>query len=328
MPKELIHFKTAEKTAARLADTRFAPGIAARPQGLFLGAVFHDALFFGATPRALPMAKMAHRIHGAKGEDTHALLRLQASHAATAPDRDLAAALLVGMASHLWADTVMHPMVWHLTGDYYAASRREKSLARQRHRALESLMDMTACPEMIGSPLYRIRNLLTALGPALYTALPMAGLADLAGIREAKAAPALASAFGVFARFQSLFPSSGLSKTLFAASAWLPNTAREIAALFYSPRWLDQAYRIQGPIRYLDPVSGDPREESLAELMDRAADQAANLCRRLEPAVFDRAEEILPEPGPSLDSGRLGAGTKDMRHLAGDPFPTLPRHFR
>jgi hypothetical protein len=328
MPKELIHFKTAEKTAARLADTRFAPGLSAYPQGVLLGAVLHDALFFGATPRALPMARMAHRLHGARGEDTYALLRLQARHAAGAPDPGLAAALLVGMASHLWADTVMHPMVWYLTGDYYAASRREKSLARQRHRALESLMDMTACPEMVGRPLYRIRNQLASLGPALYKALPLDGMADLAGVRPGKAGPALASAFKLFARFQALFPSRGLAAALHAASPWLPDTAREISALFYAPQWLDQADRVTGPIRYHDPVSDEVREESLAALMDRAADRAQALCRRLEPAVFDGAGQVLPEAGPSLDSGRQGAGTGDMRHMADELFPTLPQHSR
>ena len=328
MPKELIHFKTAEKTVALLADTRFAPGLEAYPQGVLLGAVFHDALFYGATPRALPMTRMAHRIHGARGEDTYALLRLQARHAARAPNRDLACALLVGMASHLWADTVMHPMVWHLTGDYYAASRREKSLARQRHRALESLMDMTACPEMVGRPLYRIRNQLASLGSDLYEALPLDGMAELAGIKPDKAGPALASAFKVFAGFQGLFPVRWLARALYAASAWLPDTAREITALFYAPQWLDQADRVTGPIRYHDPVSGEVREESLAELMDRAAVRAEALCRRLEPAVFDGAGQVLPEIGPSLDSGRRGAGTKEMRHMAEHFFPSLPQHSR
>ncbi|MEZ7198276.1 zinc dependent phospholipase C family protein [Pseudodesulfovibrio karagichevae] len=328
MPKELIHFKTAERTAARLADTRFAPGLAAHPQGMLLGAVLHDALFYGATPRALPMARMAHRIHGARGEDTYALLRLQARHAAEARDPGLAAALLVGMASHLWADTVMHPMVWHLTGDYYAASRREKSLARQRHRALESLMDMTACPEMIGRPLYRIRNQIASLGPALFEALPLSGMADLAGIKPDKAGPALASALRVFAGFQGLFPVRWLASSLHTASIWLPDTAREIAALFYAPQWLDQADRVTGPIRYHDPVSDEVREDSLGEFMDRAADRAEALCRRLEPAVFDGAGQVLPEIGPSLDSGRRGAGTQDMRHMADIFFPKLPQHSR
>jgi hypothetical protein len=328
MPKELIHFKTAEKTAALLDDTRFAPAMDAYPQGVLLGAVFHDALFYGATPRALPMTRMAHRIHGVRGEDTYALLRLQARHAAKSGNRDLSAALLVGMASHLWADTVMHPMVWHLTGDYYAASRREKSLARQRHRALESLMDMTACPEMIGRPLYRIRHQLASLGPDLYKALPLEDMAELAGVKKDKAGPALASAFRVFAGFQGLFPVSRLAWALYAASPWLPDTAREITALFYAPQWLEQADGVTGPIRYHDPVSDKVREETLPGLMDRAADRAAKLCRRLERAVFDGADQVLPEIGPSLDSGRRGAGTDGMRHMAEHFFPSLPQHSR
>ena len=328
MPKELIHFKTAELTAMRLTGSRFAPCIEARPRGVLVGAVFHDALFFAAMPRALPMAGMAHRIHGAKGEDTHALLRLQARHAASTQDRDLAAALLVGMASHLWADTVMHPMVWHLTGDYYAPSRREKSLARQRHRALESIMDMVACPEMLGRPLYHLGNLLGSLGPALFEALPMAGMADLADIPADKAVPALRSAFTLFARFQAQFAKRGPARLAYALAPLLPDTVREIAALFYAPQWLDQADRMRGPVAFRNPVSGVADEASLVELMDRAADRAAELCRALEPAVFDGAELVLPEIGPSLDSGKPSTGTERMRHLADPPFPKLPQHLR
>ena len=160
MPKELIHFKTAQRTAALLEKTKFAPCLHAHPQGLLLGSVFHDALFYGITPSARPLERLTHRLHGADGQDTFTLLRLQTQHAAEAKDRKLPAAMLVGMVSHIFADVVMHPMVWHFSGDYYATDLNERSRARQRHRALESLMDMVACPEMIRQPNYLIRQML------------------------------------------------------------------------------------------------------------------------------------------------------------------------
>lgn len=325
MPKELIHFKIAEMTAARLAGTRFAPCLESRHQGLLLGAVLHDVFFYAALPRALPMAKVGHRIHGAGGEDTYALLRLQARQAAAGPDRDLAAALLVGLASHLEADTVMHPMVWHLTGDYYAPTPGEKSLARQRHRALETLMDMVACPEMLGRPPYLVRTQVQGLGAALYESLPLDGLARMADIPRARAETALGSALGLFARLQGLFPRRGLARTLHAVTPWLPNTAREIAALFYAPQWLDQAGLVDGAIRWVDPLSGEPQEATLARLMEHGAERAAALCRRLEPMVFDGAPDPLDGPGPSLDAGEPGAPTSAMRHIAPRPIPKLPQ---
>jgi hypothetical protein len=328
MPKELIHFKIAETTAARLAGTRFEPCLRHCPAGLLLGSVLHDVFFYAALPRALPMAKVGHRIHGAGGEDTYALLRLQARRAAAGPERNLPATLLIGLAAHLEADTVMHPMVWHLTGDYYAPTPKEKSLARQRHRALESLMDMVACPEMLGRPLYLVRNQVLSLGPALFDALPVDGLADMAGIAPARAASALSSALGLFGRLQGLFPRRGLARTLHAASPWLPNAAREIAALFYAPHWLAQAGLVEGAIRWADPLSGEPQESTLALLMERAADRAAALCRRLEPMVFDGAPGPLDGPGPSLDSGSPGSATTAMHHVAAHPIPKLPQQMR
>lgn len=325
MPKELIHFKTAEMTAARLAGTRFEPCLKRCPQGLLLGSVLHDVFFYAALPSARPVAGVGDRLHGAGGEDTYGLLRLQARRAAAGLDRDLPTALLAGMAAHLEADAVMHPMVWHLTGDYYADAPEEKSLARQRHRALETLMDMVACPEMLGRPLYLVRNLAKNLGPALFDGLPMDGLARMASIPRAGAETGLASALGLFGRLQGLFPRRRLARTLHAATPWLPDAAREIAALFYAPQWLDQAGLVNGTIRWIDPLSGEPGEATLARLMERGADRAAALCRRLEPMVFDDAPDPLDEPGPSLDSGRPGAPTTAMRHVSPRPIPKLPQ---
>ncbi|MCJ2163123.1 MULTISPECIES: zinc dependent phospholipase C family protein [unclassified Pseudodesulfovibrio] len=323
MPKELIHFKVAEMTATNLTGTRFALGLKAYPQGLLLGAIFHDVPYYGITASARPMEKVAHELHGADGQDTYSLLRLQARYAALAPDRNLAAALLVGMVSHLCADTVMHPMVWHLSGDYHAPIPTEQSRARQRHRALESLMDMTACPEMLGQPRYKVKHLLEAIGDPLFKALPMKDLADLANISPEQAVTGLCSAFTVFARLQLFFPFRPLARILYALYPWLPNPAREVVALFYAPQLLDQADRIKGQILYHDPVSGTQSAAALTDLMVTAADKAGELCRLLEPTVFDNTPLALLETGPSLDSGKPDTSSRKMHHWANPPFPRL-----
>ena len=170
MPKELIHFKIALKTAERLTESRLGKSLDAHPHGLLLGAVLHDALFYSISSKAHPLIHLAHRFHGADGHDTYTLLRLQAEHAAQAKEPDLPTAILVGMASHLAADATLHPLVWHLSGHYFSPDQRTRSNARQRHRALESLMDMVACPEMIGRPLFSIRRLVHRLGDDMYHA--------------------------------------------------------------------------------------------------------------------------------------------------------------
>lgn len=323
MPKELIHFKIAEITAQQLSDSRFSPILNKHPSALLLGAVFHDALFYGITSTAYPMERLSHRLHGAWGEDTFALLRLQAAQVINSPTPSLPAALLVGMVSHIYADTVMHPMVWHLTGNYYGSESKKRSQVRQHHRALESLMDMVACPEMINRPTYRIRNLLRRTGTDLYDALPLTAMAELAETSERQARKGVQQSFRIFATLQSLFGVNRLADGLFALRPFLPRTVNEIGALFYPSQLMKQADHLRGPIDFQHPVSGVHHAASLEEMIHGAASRAAATCRQLEPALFDGMPMAIPEHGPSMDAGMSGVSTDRMRYFATTPFPDL-----
>jgi len=323
MPKELIHFKIAERTADMLKDTRFAPCLNTHPQALLLGSVFHDALFYGVTPSARPLEKLTHKLHGADGQDTFTLLRLQAEHAAAAKERGLPTALLVGMTSHVFGDAVMHPMIWHFSGDYYATNQDDKSHARQRHRALESLMDMVACPEMLGRSRYSLRLMLKHLKGEFAEGIPLEELAELAGIRQETAIKGIDSAWRVFATLQSLYPIKPLARSLFAMLPHLPGWAAEIAALFYAPQLKLQTDALAGDILFRHPVTGEQKTATLASLIESAALQANELCRFLEADIFDGSTIDLPKVGPSMDAGLSGVPTQHMRHYASPPFPKL-----
>jgi len=323
MPKELIHFKIAQRTAALLNETRFGPSLAAHQQGLLLGSVFHDALFYGVTPSARPLEKLTHKLHGADGQDTFTLLRLQTLHAAEAHDKGFPAALLVGMASHVFTDIIMHPMVWHLSGNYYATEANERFHVRQRHRALESLMDMVACPEMLGRTRYSIRLMLKHVNTEIETGVPLKGLAELAGISQKKAQTGLRSAWNTFAIIQHLSSMRPLASTLFTFLPWLPKPAAEFATLFYAPQLMLQAHALSGDIQFKHPVTGEDETTTLENLIDMAATKASELCQTLEPAVFDNASINLPMDGPSMDSGLSGVSTQQMNYYATTLFPNL-----
>lgn len=326
MPKDLIHFAIAGRTAALLAGTRLAPCLVAERHGLLLGSVLHDALFYATPPDGAPLERLAHRLHGASGEDTFALIRLLADHAAQAwagQGATLPVALLVGAVSHLYADVVMHPMVWHLSGDYYAADKAARSMARQRHRALESLMDMVACPAMLGRARFSLRLMLRRCPGLLDHGLPVARLGAMADMTPEAATRALARAWRTFALFQTAYSTRALARAAFALRPWLPRPAAELAALAYAPQLLEQAAFLSGAIPFCHPVTGEPRTASLDALMDEAAARAAALCRRLEPAIFDRQQALPDESGPSMDTGQPGVSTRDMRHFAAPPFPRL-----
>ena len=58
-------------------------------------------------------------------------------------------------------------------------------------------------------------------------------------------------------------------------------------------------------------------------MMEQAAVRAADLCRKLENAVFLNSPLDLPYPGPSMDAGLSGVPAEAMRHFATPSFPKL-----
>lgn len=322
MPKDCIHFTIAEKTARRLADTQYAAPLDHARDTLLLGSVFHDALFYAATRAGRPLERLAHTLHGADGQDTFTLVRLQGHHAAQTNSPE-AIAMLVGIISHLYADAVMHPLVWHLTGDYYAEDPATRSMTRQRHRALESLMDMVACPDKLRAPTYSLRRMLQARRTPWDAILPLTQLGEIADVSARTTHRELTTAWRIYAALQAAYGMRPLARMAGAVRRWLPDTLAEIAALFYMPQLLNQAAPLTGRITYRHPVTGAELSSTLDDLMDTAARQSAKLCIRIAPAVFGDEPFTLDAVGPSMDAGLSETPTSEMRHFARPPFPDL-----
>lgn len=323
MPKELIHFKIAEKTADKLQDSRFARPLSNHREGLLLGAVFHDALFYAVLPGCEPLEQFAHRIHGAQGQDTFHLIRMQARHVSQSGNSELACTMLVGIISHLYADTVMHPLVWHYTGDYYAQDTRSRSLARQRHRAFESLMDMVACTDQLGKKEYSLKRLIQGTPDYIQNGLPVKWIAEDLHTSPNDIAKGLAKSWMVFQTLQRLYPIHGLAKILYSLRRSMPMFFAELTMLFYCPQLLSQGDRLKGSIPFRHPVTNQQYSMSLSDLMDQAASKAADLCLSIEEEIFSGRDIHLRNAGPSMDSGLQETPTGQMRFFAKTPFPDI-----
>ncbi len=323
MPKELTHFKIAQRTAEKLADTRFSSCLQNRPHALLLGSVLHDVTFYGVTPGCRHVRGLGDILHGAGYRDTFDPIRLQAIHAQKAKNKDLPIALLVGMISHLYADAVFHPMVWHLTGDYFAQGRQPRSEAQQRHRTLESLMDMVACPEMLGHPNYSLRLLLRRC-KSLYTeGLPTGELAAIIGIQHKVLIDEMTKSWNLFALMQSMYSVRIIAGGIHACSPYLPNSIAEVAALFYAPQLMQQADILSGNVNFLHPLTGETHATTLEKMMEKAAGEAASLCRKLESSIFDGKAIDISGNGPSMDAGLSGQPAPSTAHFAVPPQPYL-----
>ncbi|NDV17890.1 hypothetical protein GO013_00465 [Pseudodesulfovibrio sp. JC047] len=324
MPKELIHFKTALRTATGVADPQLSAVLSTHTHGLLLGSIIHDAFFYGIHRQGHTFQHLAHAFHGIDGQDTFTLLKLQAEHVRSTPHTELATALFIGMASHIFADATMHPMVWYLSGDYFAPTPKARSLARQRHRALESLMDMLICPEMVGRPLFSIAHLLKRTGEALYQAVPIHQLAMMSKCSANELQAGLKQALTIFATLQKFNSRQWLARPLYATTPFLPRQAREIIALFHAPQLLRQADTLRNAITYQHPVSGLMYTESIETMIDKAVTRTLAVCDTDTPSSSSDWSPLFTEKGPSLETGENASSTQDMRHFATPPFPQLP----
>ncbi|MDR3640802.1 MAG: zinc dependent phospholipase C family protein [Humidesulfovibrio sp.] len=316
MPKEIVHWMVAARTAELLSDGPFGPALSRCPNGLRLGAVYHDALFYLRGEHPEGMKTLPHRLHGSHGEDSFDLMRLQAAHLHTRKNEPLPTAFFVGLASHIFADATLHPMVYFFTGNYYDTDEKRRTGAVRRHRSLECLLDMLAAggPEAVWDQ--SLRGLVNALEGPLALACPPESLARLAGCGAEAAQKALGAALGTYCSMQALCRMPILAGLLRDFSGLLPASLREIAALFYAPQLYEQKGALEGRLSYRNPASGDRLHGSLAELMELAARRTAAFCTAQAKSIAASGVLMDEGVGPSLDMGLPGVPVTQARYFA------------
>jgi len=322
MPKEIVHWMVAERAGELLSGGPFGPALSRCPSGLRLGAVFHDALFYLRGDHPSGLISLPHRLHGSHGEDSYDLLRLQAAHLHAHKTQPLPTAFFVGLASHVFADATLHPLVYYLTGNYYDADARRRTAAVRRHRALESLLDMVAAggPDEVREQ--SLRALVSGLEGPLALACPPESLAALAGCDAKAAQKGLDDALQTYCTMQNLCRMPVLAGLLRDLSGILPASLREIAALFYAPQLYEQQGAVAGRMNYRNPATGDWLYGSLAELMELAARRTARFCASQAPSLTAAGALKDEGSGPTLDMGLPGVPVTQARYFSPNPLPT------
>lgn len=321
MPKEIVHWLVAERAAELLAQSPFGPALARCPKGLRLAAVHHDIHFYLRGEHPAGLKALPHRLHGSHGEDSFDLLRLHVAHLHKHKAEPLPTAYFVGLASHIFADATLHPLVYHLTGNYYDPDEKRRTGAVRRHRALEGLLDMVAAGGLDAVTGQSLRALVGGLEGPLSLACPPELLAGLAGSSVQAAEKAQAEALETYCTMQALVRMPTLSRLLREFSGLLPDSLREIAALFYAPQLYEQRGDVSGRIHYQNPVSGEAFSATLAELMELAARRTAAFCLAQAPSIAAGGVLKNEGPGPSLDMGLPATPVSQARFFASRLLP-------
>jgi hypothetical protein len=322
MPKEITHWIIAEAVSKRLEGTFLEGPLRRSPNLLHIGAIIHDAPYyylkndFDSRFGSLPT-----RLHGTV-DDAVELVESLLRYLMGLPEDEKGKleAFLVGLISHLFADALMHPLIFYLTGPYDAPDLQCRSAARHDHRMLESLIDLC-----LAGGYHRIRGY--SLAAYIRDAeMPLLRLHDhldktwLGDEDTERFAEGLLSSFRLFSFMQSLYRNRLAGRLAPLLSAVTPPRVREVLALVYTPRLMDQCWRIEGEIPSRHPSTGEFRGQNIRVLFQDAVDRSVEFCLGLEPLFRPGSSAPGAWSLPPVDSS-LGFGPGDsLRFFAPGRF--------
>jgi hypothetical protein len=320
MPKEITHWLIASQATDELKGSLLGDLLSSYPFCLKLGAVFHDALFYNLNgSHTKQFLTLAGEFHGTRGEDTYRLVRDIYQAAQNSKTREPLLALMVGIISHIQADSSFHPLVYYVSGDYDHPDPVTRAKAVGSHRRFESLMDLYFCGGSSALNKYLLKTYLQraeAPPPDLFEHA-------LAQIVASKGWPNLgdvmARTFRFFSFVQRLSHNQTLSSVLYGLDRFSPDILRELIALFYGPQLNKKMPIMSNPITYKNPVTGQESTQTLQEIFQIAVEKIIKICNTIEPAIINNEPLPLHEPGPSLAFGITGVSKTDAKYFADEP---------
>lgn len=147
MPKEITHIHVAEKIRERMPNPlRSLLEKEDRPYSF--GSMSPDLYYYDVR---LPLEKkhsleLGEVIHGRYGNDNSVHVRWMLEQCVRIKEESPGSleplfAFLCGYLTHVAADTVFHPYVYSVSGNYYHPEPEERTRAEGRHRLFETMLD-------------------------------------------------------------------------------------------------------------------------------------------------------------------------------------------
>jgi hypothetical protein len=307
VPKEITHWIVARRVAERLPAGALADAVRANRSSLLLGSIFHDVAYYGRG-RTAYLVELADRLHGARGEDTHALLRALAPRADPI-ERPWLAAFLVGLLTHVVADSRLHPLVYYFTGNYYDRDRARQAAAAEAHRALEVVIDLRVAGGLAAARRHSLRRIVNGLEVPLPELLGEVASGLEGEASSSRLAADLAAALAFFSRVQRWIRRQALVRAFQTMSPLLPRSIAKDLALAYFPRLQRLTARFDRSLSYRNPLTGEPVTDRLDRCLDEIVETSIERCRRFPAGIAGDG------PGPSLEVGVPEARTVESRYF-------------
>lgn len=302
MPKEFTHWFVADNIRSRVSAGPVAEVINRHLPLYFLGAVIPDTPYYALMSKA--PVRVAENLHDST------LSFFAGGPALAEAEADgwcgEAAAFLLGVYTHLFADAVFHPLVY-----YYSGIRNHI-----RHRRFESLLDLIFMRASSGSLPRDMMSLVQSISTEEEKILKWTeSLFSPYGNMEHAVVRRLLRSHG---RFHRRFLSRPWCFLFRAAAGLIPSAGmKQVDALFY-PR-LEPRFPVpETAVPYRHPVTDESGSHTPGELLENVWKRFRGLTGLFGEHPHDPrflASALKEFPVANLTTGLTGRRTEEMRHF-------------
>ncbi|HBV89213.1 MAG TPA: hypothetical protein DEF42_21785 [Desulfosporosinus sp.] len=319
MPKELTHWHIAREALQRGIPIEVGGIIASNPALYYIGAVAHDIGFYDLSkPSEANIERLANHLHGVNGEDTLVPLIEILESALRQSNKQASLAFILGMLTHFVVDSIFHPMVYYMSGNYFADNPEERGKAVFRHRLLETAIDLwlqTFDPIEYPVDLNHLWSEAGEQGPQVIKLL----VTYYTHQGDKSTQVHFKKAWRNHRFLQNAFSWSFPCRILAHYRRHGYPAVEKLEALFYSQP-LNLSY-LNETLYWRHPVTGEGNKMTLKELYNLSIKKVIKLFKLLGVHSVEDWPVLLQELPPlSLDSGLSYVPVKNMKYFATEPI--------
>ncbi|MGC7870831.1 zinc dependent phospholipase C family protein [Desulfosporosinus sp. SYSU MS00001] len=327
MPKELTHWHIASAALQKGVPGQLGEMILRDSALFYLGAVAHDIAFYDLSqPPEARIEGIGNQLHGVNGENTLFPLIELTKRALVQDKKQSLLVFLLGMLSHLIADSTFHPMVYYMSGNYFAESAEERGKAVFRHRLFETAIDLwLEAVDPLEYPSDLI-HLWREAGTTGQEALQL--LIDYyAGKSDKSLEKHFMTAWRNHRFLQTFFRWSTPRRILALYRRLGHPTVEQQEALFY-PQRFNLAF-LDSRLHWQHPVTGETFEMTMKQLFAETVEKVVALFHHLGSESMEKWPDLLRSYPPlSLDSGLAYVPVKKMTYFRQEPIEDHLRQER
>lgn len=336
MGKEISHILCAGK-AAQCGTGTEGGGLRALlgefSRSYHFGSIVPDTFFYAVR---LPFtagnpAGYGDSIHGSGGYDTgrpvHEMLKVLRDSPHDPLYREKAA-FVCGYLTHIALDSTLHPYVYHVSGNYYAACPVERQKAQARHRLIEGWFDVHLLQQVSRKPaewpyMGDIRRNGSVNRQLLRFFLDAC---EKSMLMEPSAWQDLLRGYRLQMALNSVFGKPSLEKLVMRLDRLTGGRLMTFHALFYPASTRDIPREIIHFASFRHPVTGEIREGGFDRLWNQALARSEEFLAAAEAFLFaggddDSLRSVIQ--GYSLSSGLVGVPMSDAVYYECIPLGKL-----